>query len=287
MADERDPKVSQRYRELGAEEPPRELDQAILAAAHRAADRPHAPLVTPAGRHRWYFSLGAAAVVVLAVAVTWHVEREQPDPYSLLKQEVPLKAPPADEQRSAAAAVETPKPAAPTFTPEPKPRLQQAPREFARDAAPAASAPAESRIRENAAGDVAPAPSAQAERREESPAAAAGVMSRRTDRVEPQAASPAAPDEPRAADRAEEPRPSARMRATPAPQAAPAREASPVGRAAVSAYVDSPERFLDRIAELRKEGNHNEADRLLAEFRQRYPDYSISKEMLEKVERKK
>lgn len=279
MADERDPKVSQRYRELGAEEPPRELDQAILAAAHRAADRPHAPLVTPAGRHRWYFSLGAAAVVVLAVAVTWHVEREQPDPETaVLKEEIPLKSPPP---------ASAPKPAVPTFTPEPKPRLQQTPREPARDAVPVASAPAESRIRENAAGDVAPAPSAQAERREESPAAAAGVMSRRTDRVEPQAASPAAPDEPRAADRAEEPRPSARMRATPAPQAAPAREASPVGRAAVSAYVDSPERFLDRIAELRKEGNHNEADRLLAEFRQRYPDYLISKEMLEKVERKK
>jgi hypothetical protein len=252
MADERDPKVSQRYRELGAEEPPRELDQAILAAAHRAADRPHAPLVTPAGRHRWYFSLGAAAVVVLAVAVTWHVEREQPDPETAVpKEEIPLKSPPA---------ASAPKPAVPTFTPEPKPRLQQTP-------------PAESRIRENAAGDVAradaqrapapaPAPSAQAERREES-AAAAGIMS--------------IPEEPRAADRAE-PRPSARVRASPAPQAAPA---------PMAAYLDSPERFLDRIAELRKEGNHNEADRLLAEFRQRYPDYSISKEMLEKVERKK
>jgi hypothetical protein len=28
-------------------EPPRELDQTILAAAPRAADKPHAPLVTP------------------------------------------------------------------------------------------------------------------------------------------------------------------------------------------------------------------------------------------------
>src|SRR6185295_15328256 len=79
MADERDPKISRRYRELGAEEPPRELDQAILAAAHRAADRPHAPLVTPAGRHRWYFAFGAVAILVLAVAITVQVER-QPDP---------------------------------------------------------------------------------------------------------------------------------------------------------------------------------------------------------------
>jgi len=66
MAEDLDPKISRRYRELGADEPPRELDQAILAAAHRAADRPHAPLVAPAGRHRWYFALGAAAILVLA-----------------------------------------------------------------------------------------------------------------------------------------------------------------------------------------------------------------------------
>ena len=78
MTDERDPKVSHRYRELGDEEPPRELDQAILASAHRAADRA-APLVAPAGRHRWYFAFGAAAIMVLAVAITVQVER-QPDP---------------------------------------------------------------------------------------------------------------------------------------------------------------------------------------------------------------
>src|SRR3954471_22010739 len=79
MTDERDPKVSQRYRDLPGEEPSRALDQTILAAAHRAADKPHAPLVVPAGRHRWYFSLAAAAVLVLAVAVTLNVERQQPD----------------------------------------------------------------------------------------------------------------------------------------------------------------------------------------------------------------
>ena len=83
MAEERDPKISRRYRELGDEEPPRELDQAILAAAHRAADRAHAPLVAPAGRHRWYFALGAAAILVLAVAITVQVERQQLDPEGL------------------------------------------------------------------------------------------------------------------------------------------------------------------------------------------------------------
>ena len=83
MAEQPDPKVSRRYRELGDEEPPRELDQAILAAAHRAADRPHAPLIAPAGRHRWYFAFGAAAIMVLAVAITVQLDRQQLDPEAL------------------------------------------------------------------------------------------------------------------------------------------------------------------------------------------------------------
>jgi DUF1009 family protein len=49
----------------------------------------------------------------------------------------------------------------------------------------------------------------------------------------------------------------------------------------------SPEQLLERIAELRKEGRHEEADKALAELRQRYPDYRISDEMLKKVERPK
>src|SRR3954452_7157680 len=80
MAEDLDPKITRRYRELGDEEPPRELDQAIVAAAHRGADGAHAPLVAPGGRHRWYFAFAAAAILVLAVAVTVQVERQQPDP---------------------------------------------------------------------------------------------------------------------------------------------------------------------------------------------------------------
>jgi len=66
MSDEK--KISGRYRELPREEPPRALDDAILATSRRAVK----------GKSRWYVPLAAAAIIVLAVAVTVHVEREQP-----------------------------------------------------------------------------------------------------------------------------------------------------------------------------------------------------------------
>jgi hypothetical protein len=49
--------------------------------------------------------------------------------------------------------------------------------------------------------------------------------------------------------------------------------------------AETPEKWLERIAELRGEGRHEEADKQLAEFRQRYPDYRIPPETLKKVER--
>jgi len=265
MTDERDPKVSRRYRELGAEEPSRELDQAILAAAHRAADRAHAPLVAPAGRHRWYFAFGAVAILVLAVAITVQVER-QPDPEALPPATVSVPSDRADRFYSEAEKgnKEQLAPSKPLADAAPPPgrERRKAP---AQPAAPAASPPAEVartdrlEAREeqtqsaNARGSVAPAP----------------------------AAAPAAqPERKEQAAAAEAPSP-------PLAQRAPAPAAAPDQRALASAVAISPEHLLERIAELRKQGRHEEADKALAEFRQRYPDYRISEEMLQKVERKK
>jgi len=63
-------------------------------------------------------------------------------------------------------------------------------------------------------------------------------------------------------------------RARSIPQTAPVQPA-PASEAKADSIEQSPERWLERIAELRKQGRHEEADKALAEFRQRYPDYTI------------
>src|SRR5205814_9036997 len=126
MADERDPKLSQHYRSLEPLEPPAALDQKILASARDAADSPHAPLVAPAGRHRWYYGLAAAAVLVFAVALTLHMERERPDPEAAapgaaLRLERELRGqikPAAPPESKPAAKPEAPPPVA--FAPDPR-----------------------------------------------------------------------------------------------------------------------------------------------------------------------
>src|SRR5881394_2190212 len=104
MADERDPQISQRYRALGREEPPPELDRAILAAARRASRR-----------HRWYASLAAAAVLIFAVAIVVQIERQPPDQMPVSAPSTSTAAQPARDK------IAPQRRAAPQFTPEPPP----------------------------------------------------------------------------------------------------------------------------------------------------------------------
>ena len=62
-----DPKLSERYRGLPREEPPRSLDDAILVASRRAVHR----------RRRWSAPLAAAAVITLAIGVALHVRHDR------------------------------------------------------------------------------------------------------------------------------------------------------------------------------------------------------------------
>ncbi len=130
MADtERDEKVSAGYRALGSEEPPRALDEAILAAARRSPTR-------------WRVPLSVAAVVVLAVGVTLRMLPQQPD---------------AESVALAPQVMETPRPAA-SVPAAAREQAKPAARAKAAENVAAADAVAESRARS----DIAAKPSSRA-----------------------------------------------------------------------------------------------------------------------------
>ena len=212
-------KISQRYRELPREEPPRHLDDAILVAARRATSSRPAPLVVPTGRRRWYFPVAAAAIIVLAVAVTVHVERQERD-FETVEQQAASSAPQPEEP---AAARDRVQPAPSTETP-PLAELRKSQTLPSRPAAPPAAAPA------------------------------------------PQSSEPLA---------------GARESARADMRAERAVEQKALGLAAAS-----PEQWLQGIADLKRQGRSEEAEKQLAEFRKRYPDYRIPEAILEKFEKR-
>jgi hypothetical protein len=201
---ERDEKVSAGYRALGSEEPPRALDEAILAASRRS----------PA---RWRVPLSIAAVLVLAVGVTLRMLPQQPD---------------AESISLAPQVIETPRPAL------------------------APPAPVRELARQDVRARTAPAPK---------PEIAAVVDAMRDAPAQPRAEADAgARLESRATAEASAPRAAA----------APAAASAAQGMLAKKSEL-TPEAWLARIAELRKQGRAKEADESLAEFRKRYPDYKI------------
>lgn len=287
---ERDDTVSRRYRELPMEEPPRALDEAILAASRRAVESRPAPLVAPAGRQRWYVPLAAAAVIVLAVGLTLRIQLERPEVTeevvtppepTVLKTPLPkdeAKAGPKLEDKAAE------KPAEAPAVPAPERRARQM-------AAPSNRAEAPSPFPDERAREAPSAPSDTRSAEAQSMRGSAGTL------AEPPAAaapSPSIPPLP-APKAAPQPLPQVQMRAAPA-QAPRADDASRdrAERALASGALakkqqeaeETPEKALERIAELRKAGKHDEADKALAEFRKRYPDYKLSDEMKAKVERR-
>jgi hypothetical protein len=101
---------------------------------------------------------------------------------------------------------------------------------------------------------------------------------------------PARADAEAGARQAEEPRLAAEKRNERAAADVAASRAAPSPRASSSSVTAhdaavTPERELERIAELRRQGRDEEADKALADFRKRYPDYRMAEAMRQKVER--
>jgi len=65
---------------------------------------------------------------------------------------------------------------------------------------------------------------------------------------------------------------------------APAGRSAQPGRLSRQPGEASPEKWLARIGELRREGRDDEANRQLAEFRRRFPDYRIPEPLRQEIE---
>lgn len=283
-----DEKVAQRYRELGPEEPPRALDDTILAAARRKAGAGPVSPTLRSSRQRWYAPLATAAVLVLAVAVTLNMQHERPGIESPAlppraeqpapQQELKLKA----EEQLASVAKQPARESSPALRKDSGPLSPAAP--AAREPQPFAADRAQA-----SAGAAAPAAAARADDSRGVESSVTGSLARqmedRTSR-DAEAASRAPQLGPLLAQRKRAESAARADRGESATNAEVARSAAAQAAPQLQKQADAPEKELERIAQLRAQGRHDEADKALAEFRKRFPDYAIPEAMRERVERR-
>jgi len=248
------------YRALPRDEPPQSIDTAVLAAARRSVEK--------RSERKWAAPVALAAVLVLSIGVTLRVAEERPD--SPVEPVAPPSTAPAGAQ-TAAPQVHSP---AATMPRRAKPAERQA-------APIAAKPPVDEPARpENVQREPEPNPgSAPATREERS----AGALSARERTDAPQAAPPTAIVPSSASVSA--PAPSTPFVPSPRADSAPMMAKSATAESSLAAVQapKSPEAWLERIAELRAQGRHKEADESYAQFLQRFPGYTIAPEMLRKI----
>ena len=304
-----DDKLSKRYREIGSEEPDGRLDASILAASRRA--------VAPRrGSQRWAIPVSLAAVLVLAVGVTLRMQQEMPGiETSTPTREAP--EPPASPPLQTAPPMAIPESAKPQLQSRSKDKLEESRQDEARQAtttkekkaletqhapAPQSSPALEQKQAEPErpvepplakvqpkpfADAVSPAPPAPASNLAPSSPAAASSAPAPSSRPAPETlrleaqsgASPTTPARPQA-DAAAPPPAQAPMAAARAKH--DSRDLS-ADTAKKEANKDPLERELERIAVLRREGRHVEADVALDKFRRENPAYKIPDALWEQV----
>jgi hypothetical protein len=273
--DPRDPSIDDAYRATRREEPPRELDARILAAAHRAVDARPSP-VRRSFAQRWRVPVAIAATVVLSATVTLMVyesdktalvgERGVRDK---IQQEPASPAPesaarPASERATEPGRRETqtaPQKSSPPGTrgaaraPAVEGVLRQSrPREDESSSANEAKREVAPLSGEPAGPGVSPTPHAPP----------SGDEQRML--IEKHEAPAAAPAPSLSRERALGDRPTARS------------ERDTVSETAQPA-LQSPDDWLAEIRRLKQAGRIGEANRLLREFRDRFPDHPVPEDL--------
>lgn len=264
---EHDPQLAALYRHGAEAEPPAHLDDAIRAAARREV----AAGPRRAGARRWAMPVSLAAVLVLSVSVVTMMREQGADrPESMIE-------PPAVAMQSEVAKKEAAEPptamaqdaAAPKRRAAMPPPAEAPAVPFAQAEAPVpATAPVLSgraaEAEQGVADSRAKTMAAESTNRAEEPAAA-----RRDYALQPMQRSAPAP----MADAA--------VGASSARPAAPAALAAGPAKAALwqDLVQEPPEKWLRRIAELRRAGQTADAGALLAEFRRRFPDVRVPEDL--------
>ncbi len=254
--------IGDRYRELAREAPPPELDAAILAASRRAVG------ARPGGAQRWIAPVSVAAVLVLGIGVALRMQVEQPG----IETSAPQSEYPVPSAEPTPPSEYSVPPSEPDPPSEPAPPKQEA----QASGEPPRKAKAAAAVAATAAPDAAPPPASDLSR--------AAPPKRE---LQNRAAAAEAPRPTMDAARSFAPEPPAAMRA-PAPSAPPqapaagsmaTREAAPV----MADTGPTPEAELERIARLREASRNDAADRALAAFQRRFPDYRIPAAVWERV----
>ena len=302
-----DDELKRRYRELATEEPSAVIDAAILARARRR--RPWTA--------RWAGPVSIAAVLVLGIGVSLRMQLEQPGIETSAPETrsmesssgfgLPRTPPPPvpatkDEARVDAFTASPPAANAPEtmlaqkrVAPAPVAKPKAAPQELkervaASPALEANVAPTQSAPQVTTSTVATPPPPAPAAA---APPPAALGRTFSDERAKSQS-SPAAPAAPAIAFAPNPQRPEPAQAPLRAKREAESdRAASSAGLAADSgagvralqkSVVESdPLRELERIAKLREAGDNTEADKALAEFRKRFPDFRIPDATWERV----
>ena len=307
--DPRDTELERAWRDAPRDEPPRSLDEAILARAREAVapretEPPSElwPLAHPKSWFmRWRVPLAVAATLLVSATVTllvYETGMEEPPP---VVTDRPLrKSTPPAPTASGTIREKEPAPSAPAA---PAPPL-----EATQPSADAARPPSPTAKRESPSGEQRPAkpespmpatPSMESGRvatpepkraeealgaSREAPAQSAAPVPLPTERAPaPAAAGAAAPASPRAAP--------APMAAPPPPasQAAPrdnaalekrdeSSQTAPATRAKAAAFA-TPDAYIERIRELKRAGRDAEANELLEELKRRFPAFEIPEDL--------